>query len=371
MPMDKSSLKIAIIGIRGIPSNYGGFETFAEELSIRLAKKGYDITVYCRSYIFEKRIKEYKKVKLVALPTIRHKYFDTVIHTFLCIIHSIFKKYNIILVCNAANSIFTLIPRIFGKKVIVNVDGIERRRKKWNFLGKLWYCFGEIFSCIFPNAIISDAKVIQSYYLKRYKKKSYLITYGANIEKVYTNKVLLKYGLKSNEYILYVSRLEPENNAHIVLKAFNNVDTNKKLVIVGGAPYSKKYIASLKNINENRIVFTGFVFGEGYIELQSNAYCYIQATEVGGTHPALIEAMYIGNCVIANETPENQEVLGNCGLFYKKNDIADLSEKIKFVLNNPRISKELGKKAAKRVRLMYSWESTCNKYEELFLKLVL
>lgn len=362
-------MKIAVMGIRGIPANYGGFETFAEELASRLVKKGHRVTVYVRSNIINYKGKYYKGTKLVVLPTISHKYLDTVVHTFLCIVHSLFCWYDIILLCNAANSIFSFIPRLVGQKVVVNVDGIERRRKKWNWLGKLWYLFGEFFSILFPNEIVSDARVIQNYYWDRYHKKSTFIPYGANTEKACTTKVLDKFSIRPNEYILYVSRLEPENNAHIVIKAFEKVKTSFKLVIVGGAPYSLEYIKKLKSTRDSRVIFTGFVFGEGYKEFQSNTYCYIHATEVGGTHPALIEAMGFGNCVIVNGTPDNIEVVGNAGIIYKKNDIEDLREKIEYVIRNPEVIRMYGEKARKRIKANYSWDTVTDKYESLFLKM--
>ena len=362
-------MRIAIMGIRGIPAHYSGFETLAEELAPRLTKRGHRVTVYGRSNVINYEGQYYKSARLVILPTISHKYLDTLVHTFLCIIHSLFYRCDVILLCNAANSIFSFVPRLVGQKVVVNVDGIERKRKKWNWLGKLWYLWGEFFSTFFPNEIVSDAKVIQDYYWERYHKKSTFIPYGANSEKVNTTKVLDKFGIRSNEYILYVSRLEPENNAHIVIEAFEKVKTDFELVIVGDAPYSSKYIKKLKATRDSRIVFTGFVFGEGYKEFQSNTYCYIQATEVGGTHPALIEAMGCGNCVIANGTPENIEVVGNAAIIYKKNDVEDLREKIQYVMRNPKIIRMYGEKAKKGIKANYSWDTVTDKYENLFLEM--
>jgi glycosyltransferase involved in cell wall biosynthesis len=360
-------MNLAIMGIRGIPACYGGFETVAEELSSRLVERGHSVTVYGRSNIMDPRLKSHKGVRLITLPTISHKYFDTVCHTFLCVLHAFFEKYDAILICNAANSVFSFLPRLVGKKVVVNVDGIERRRKKWSTIGKLWYLFGELFSVMFPNAIISDARVIQKYYKKRYRKNSVFIPYGARTNRLASKDILMQHNLKPNEYFLYVSRLEPENNAHLVIKAFEEVKTHKKLVIVGDAPYSKKYISSLRKTVDPRIVFTGFVFGEGYFEFQSHAYSYIHATEVGGTHPALIEAMGFGNGIIASGTPENIEVLDNTGLIYKKSDVEDLRSKIAMSLESPNILVELGKRAERRARELYDWDQVTDDYERLFM----
>ncbi len=357
------------MGIRGIPAEYGGFETLAEELAPRLVKRGHEVVVYGRSNRIDYPKSYYKDVKIVILPTISHKYFDTVVHTFLCVIHSLFRRSDVVLICNAANSVFALILRLGLKKVVINVDGIERKRKKWNFAGKLWYLLGEIFSVIFPHTVVSDAKVIQDYYKKRYNKNSVFIPYGAYAEKVSTTEALNRFNVTSGDYFLYVSRLEPENNAHIVIKAFERIRTDKKLVIIGDAPYAKKYIRELKQTKDKRIIFTGSIYGRGYKEFQSHAFSYIHATEVGGTHPALLEAMGFGNCVIANGTPENIEVLSGCGVIYRKNDVEDLCEKIQYVLNNPSVIGELRKKAQQKILRDYDWDMIANKYEKLFLSL--
>lgn len=367
--MKKPKLNIAIMGIRGIPANYGGFETLAEELAPRLVERGHKVTVYGRSNVIDYQEEYYKGVRIKILPTVSHKYFDTVVHTFLCVLNTWFEDYDVVLICNASNGILTFVPRLTGKKVVVNVDGIERMRKKWNWLGKLWYLFGEIFSVSFPNEIISDAKVIQDYYRERYRKESTLIPYGAPKATETSTNVLEKFALSPKEYVLYVSRLEPENNAHTVIKAFERVSTDKKLVVVGDAPYAQEYIRSLKETEDPRILFTGYVFGRGYREFQSHAYCYIHATEVGGTHPALVEAMGFGNCIIANGTPENIEVVGENGLIYKRNDVEDLARKIQSVIDHPELVEAYGEKARKNADEFYNWNTITSQYENLFIKM--
>jgi glycosyltransferase involved in cell wall biosynthesis len=364
------SIKIAIMGIRGIPACYGGFETLAEELSVRLVSRGHEVTVYGRSNIIYYDSEYYKGVRLVILPTISSKYFDTIAHTFVSIFHSFFKKFDVILICNSANSIFSIIPRISGKKVIVHVDGIERRRKKWNILGRMWYLLGEFLSVIFPNKAVTDVKSVQDYYKKIYHKTPIFIPNGANTKKFKSIKILKKYGLRRNDYFLYVDCLEPENNAHLLIEAFEKIETDKKLVILGDAPYGNKYIEDLKKTRDTRIIFTGAIYGNGYREFQSNACCFIHASEVSGTSLALIEAMGFGNCVIVNETPENLEVVGDCGIIYKKNNVDDLSRKINYVIDNPGVVEEYGAKAMGRIRKYYSWDYVTREYEKLFLSLL-
>ena len=359
-------MKIAILGTRGIPACYGGFETFAEELGVRLAGRGHEVTVYGRSNTIRYTEPVYKGVRLVILPTISHKYFDTVVHTFISFIHSLFAGYDIILLCNAANSLFSFIPRLAGTKVILNVDGIERMRAKWNALGKLWYRMGEICACVFPNVAVSDAKVIEDYYLKTYRKKTVFIPYGAQSVKVPSTAALDAFGLKPDRYFLYVSRLEAENNAHLVIKAFEKTETPMNLVIVGDAPYSKAYIEQLKGTTDSRIIFTGYVFGEGYKELQSHAHAYIHATSVGGTHPALIESMGFGNCVIVNGTPENREVVRDAAIVFEENSESSLREKLEMVVRGDVPVEAYREKARRMIEENYTWEKVTRSYEELF-----
>jgi glycosyltransferase involved in cell wall biosynthesis len=366
-------MKIAIMGIRGIPANYGGFETFAEELSTRLAQRGHEVTVYGRSNNIKHKDKFYRGVRLMILPTISHKYFDTVAHTFLCVLHSLTQKYDVILICNSANAIFSWIPRLKWIPVALNVDGLEWKRAKWNALGKAFYKISEWLATFCVNEVVTDARDIEKYYLEKFNKRSTYIPYGAPIGRIETDEVLRRFNLQPKRYVLYVSRFEPENNPHRVVKAFEQVKTDLKLVMVGDAPYSGDFIRELKNTKDPRIIFTGYVFGQGYRELQSNAYFYIQGTEVGGTHPALLEGMGHGNCVLANDVPEHREVLGNAGFFFKtgtNGDVSDLRDKMQYLLDNPNIVAQTGEKAQQRIHENYTWDRITEGYEQLFSRMM-
>jgi glycosyltransferase involved in cell wall biosynthesis len=362
-------MKIAIIGTRGIPANYGGFETFAEECSAGLAARGHDVTVYCRSHYVDRSLKSHRGVRLVVLPTLGWKYTDTVVHTLLSMIHALFRRYDVILLCNAANSVFAWMPRMRGIPVVVNVDGIERLRRKWNWFGRMYYHLCEFLSTWLPNEIVTDAQVIERYYREEYGAASICIPYGAITTKPEGQETLGTLGLAAGDYFLYVSRFEPENNAHVVVDAFEAVRTSKTLVVVGDAPYSPAYIRSIKKTRDRRILFPGAIYGLGYRQLQANAFCYIHATEVGGTHPALLEAMGQGNIVIANGTPENAEVLGGAGILYQKNDVEDLARRLQDVADFPARYAPLKQAALERARSAYSWDAIVAEYEKLFLRL--
>jgi len=362
-------MKIAILGTRGIPANYGGFETLAEELSTRLVERGHQVVVYGRTNNIHYREPTYRGVRLVLLPTIPHKYLDTVAHTFLSALHVMFQDVEVVLICNAANSLFSFLPRLAGKKTAVNVDGLERQRRKWNAMGRGWYRISEWLSTFLPNAIVADAAVIRDYYRQRYGKESTFIPYGAETKREETRAAPDRLGLEPDEYFLYVSRLEPENNALLVVRAFEQVDTAKRLVIVGNAPYARKYIEELKSTSDRRILFPGAIYGIGYRELLSHAFAYIQATEVGGTHPALIEAMGCGRCVLYLDTPENREVAGEAGIAFEKFP-EQLAMKIALVLSHAELRRGLGNHAAARVQERYQWDAVTRQYEQLFERLL-
>jgi glycosyltransferase involved in cell wall biosynthesis len=353
-------VRIALLGTRGIPAGYGGFETFAEEISVRLAERGHEVTVYCRERHPEAR---YRGVRLQYLPTIRHKYFDTLAHTCISTLHLLGHRADAALYCNGANAIFTLWPRLFGIPVALNVDGIERKRKKWNRLAKGWYLFSEWLATFFPTVVVTDALTIEEYYRERYSKASTYIPYGAEVGKMETSAALRKLGLERGRYFLYVSRMEPENHPLEVRQAFECVDTPLKLALIGDAPYAGEYIRCVRATGDPRIVMPGAIYGAGYGELGSHCFAYIHATEVGGTHPALIEAMGRGALVLYRNTPENVEVAGDAGIPFEPDQ---LPEKIRLVLAmNEEERKRLQAKAEQRVRERYSWDAVTDAYEKL------
>lgn len=357
-------MKIAILGTRGIPANYGGFETFAEELSKRLVERGHAVTVYCRERHPQPA---YLGVRLVHLPTIRHKYFDTLAHTGLSFLHAITQRYDLILCCNAANAIFCWLPRVFGTPVALNVDGLERNRKKWNRLAKAWYLLSERLSTFCPTHPVSDAEAIRDYYRDRYGCQTTFISYGAEQGRLTTDGALRQLGLERERYFLYVSRWEPENNALLVRESFEQVASDYQLALIGDAPYAPDYIRRVRDTQDPRIVMPGYVFGLGYKELGSHCFAYIHATEVGGTHPALIEAMGRGALVLYLDTVENREVAGGCGIPFTQETLPAVLRQA-LTLPAPERTR-LQAAARERVQQRYSWDAITTQYEALFARL--
>jgi glycosyltransferase involved in cell wall biosynthesis len=362
-------MTIAILGIRGIPANYGGFETFAEELAPRLVARGHSVTVYCRPHYVPRTLTSHKGVRLVHVPTVRHKYLDTVVHTGLSTAHAFGVRYDVVLLCNAANAVFSGLPRLAGTRVVLNVDGIERKRRKWNALGRAWYLGSERLATWWPDAIVTDAEVIEAYYRERYGARSTFIPYGCTVGRTAGRAALDRFGLEPDAYYLYVSRLEPENNALAVIQAFEQTKLERRLVVVGDAPYAGEYIRSLHEAAGPRVILTGGVYGEGYRELQCHARAYVQATEVGGTHPALVEAMGFGNCVVAHDVPENREVLGDAGLFFdaaRPDTLAALFERMEV---DETLVTTCRARALSRAGARYSWDRVTDQYDALFAEL--
>ncbi len=355
---------VVILGTRGIPAAYGGFETFAEELGRRLVDRGWRVSVYCRSKHAEP---SYLGVELRCLPTVRHKYLDTIAHTFLSTLHMLFHRTDTALYCNGANAIFTWIPRLFGVPTALNVDGLERKRRKWNRIAKAWYLLSERLSTFCPTEVITDALKIAEYYRERYGKRTTLIPYGAETGKVATINTLERLELEPGRYFLYVSRMEPENNALMVRQAFEQVETDFRLALVGDAPYAPDYIAQVRETRDPRVVLPGAIYGQGYKELQSHCFAYIHATEVGGTHPALIEAMGRGALVLYLDTPENAEVASGAGIAFT----GDLASKLRFALAMPEQERDrLQRAAAERAAERYSWDAVTTAYEKLLAGLL-
>lgn len=362
-------MKIALMGTRGIPASYSGFETCVEQLGQRLVERGHEVTVYGRSHHITYQGSHYKGMRLVKLPTIANKYFDTIVHSFISSLHALTQRYDIALYFIAGNSPVTWIPRIVSTKTILNVDGLDWKREKWPILAKRYIQFAEYLATKLPNLYLTDSQVVQAYYRERFNSEPPYVPYGSDVDILPPGETIAKFGLEPGKYILFVGRLVPENCAHHLIEAFKELDTNLKCVIVGDAAYAEEYIASLKELasGDERIVFTGYVFGKGYQELGSNAYIFVETSGVGGTHPALVEAMAFGNCVITHNTAENLETIAEAGFSYDgKIGTKDLKKILHKLLNEPATVKVYKRLAKERAKATYTWEAVTDSYERLF-----
>ena len=358
------TLNIAILGSRGIPCGYGGFETCAEELGSRLVEYGHRVTVYCLRKYTKGDDPYYKGIKRVFLPSAQIKSLEKIVFSLFSLFHVIFTNNDVVLMLGVSASAFCFLPRLVGKRVIINVDGLEWKRKKWGRVAAFYLRLSERAACYTANEVVTDAKHIQTYYRTRYRLNTVYIPYGVRSNPTSSNGILRSLGLNAGEYVLYVSRLEPENNPLLVRRAFERVKTEKRLVMLGDAPYAQNYIKKVRDTRDGRILFPGAIYGDGYLELQSNAYSYIQATEVGGVHPALVEAVGFGNCIVALDVPEHREVLDDAAIYFDGTE-SDLTRNLQEVLDNP----DLRSKYRERVKPLahkYRWEHITKEYESLF-----
>lgn len=365
-------MKIALLGTRGIPASYSGFETCVEQLGQRLAERGHQVTAYCRTHHITYPGDSYKGLRLVKLPTIANKYLDTIVHSFISSLHALGQGYDIALYFIAGNSPVTWIPRLVGTRTILNVDGLDWKREKWPAAAKRYIQFAEYLATKLPNAYITDSRVVQSYYRDRYGSEPPYIPYGSEVATLPPGETLAQYGLEPRRYVLFVGRLVPENCAHHLVAAFSGLETDMKCVIVGDAPYAEAYIAALKARAkaDPRIVLTGYVFGRGYHELGSHAYAFVETSGVGGTHPAVVEAMAFGNCVVVHDTPENLETVGDAGLSYNGRDgVESLRALLRRLLAEPETVAKYRRRGHRRAQTSFSWEAVTDEYERLFYRI--
>ncbi len=363
-------MKIAILGTRGIPASYSGFETAVEQLASRLCARGHDVTVYCRPHVVDRGLERYKGARLVHLRTIENKYLDTFVHTFRSALHTArVTKPDVALFFIAGNSPLCLITRREGIPAVINVDGLDSDRGKWPALAKAYLRFAESRAPRWADRAITDSHKVADVYERRYGARIGVVPYGVEDPGYDGTETLERLGLEPRKYILFVGRMEPENNPHLLVEAFSRIRPDRadgmKLAIVGGAPYANDYIQRVWRSADPRVVFPGYVFGRGYWELQRHAYLFCAPTEVGGTHPVILEAMAAGNCVLVNDHPPNVETAGDAGAYFsRERGVDDLAAQLDRLLNDHRLVERYRALALRRAR-EFSWETITDQYERL------
>jgi glycosyltransferase involved in cell wall biosynthesis len=306
---------------------------------------------------------------LVVLPALASKHLETLSHTFLSALHASRCGYDAVLVCNAANAPFVPILRLAGTPVALNVDGLERKRRKWGRLGRAYYRLCEALAAHLADGLITDAEVIRRYYRRSYRRGSRMIPYGGDLEPPQSTEILDRLGLEAGEYLLYVSRFEPENNPDRVVEAYGLSNCRRTLVMVGAAPYAPQLTARVRQLADERVMLPGAVYGDGYRQLLFNCRLYIHATEVGGTHPALVEAMGAARPVLYYDTPENREVAGGVGRRFRFTGETALQLAIDGIIEDEAELERLGRLSRRRVAESYAWSDVTSAYEEVLTEL--
>ena len=365
-------MKIALVGSRGIPARYSGFETFYEQLGIRLAARNHDVTVYNRSHFIKDVRGSYRGVRLVTLPSIPTKHLDTLTHTLISSLHALTQRYDIVYYSIVGNSPLVWIPRITGAKTLLNVDGEDWAREKWGAFARWYQLQCEKIACRTAHIIIADAREVRRRYRDIYRTESIFVPYGGNLARNDATTTLDRWGLQKNGYIFYVGRFVPENAIDLLIRAFRALDTSAKLVITGDAPYMNEYKKQLHDLafGDDRIVFTGYAFGDDYAQLSSHALLYVQPSGIEGTRPALLDQLGFGNCVVVRDSAANMEVLGGAGYSFNREDPeVSLRETLRDLLANPGKIELMKSKARERIECYYNWEWITDFHVDLFTRL--
>ena len=363
-------MKIAILGTRGIPASYSGFETAVEQLTARLTARGHSVVVYCRPHVVDRKLSTYKGADLVHLRTVQNKYLDTFVHTLFSAVHAArVTKPDVALFFIAGNSPLCLITRRAAIPAVINVDGLDSDRRKWPGFAKAYLRFAERTAPRWADEAITDSHAVADIFERRYGERIGVVPYGVEDPGHEGTETLQRLGLQPRRYILFVGRLEPENNPHLLVEAFSRISRESaremKLAIVGGAPYADEYIRQVWRTADPRVVFPGYVFGRGYWELQRHAYVFCAPTEVGGTHPVILEALAAGNCVLVNDHRPNAETVGDAGIYFSGGlGVDDLTVQLERLLNDPELVEDYRRRALERAR-EYSWDTVTDQYERL------
>ena len=365
-------MTIAIIGSRGYPYVYSGYETFVKELSERLVQRGFHVKVYCHKNLFQSYPKVVNGIELVYLPTIETKSLSQLIHSFFSMIHACTGKTDVILAVNAANGPWGLIARIFGKPTCINVDGMEWLRPKWRGLGARYFRFSAWLATKLYDRIITDAEEMRKVYLEEFRKESTVIAYGANISYPKNPSLLDPFNLKPQEYYLVVGRLIPDNNADLLLEGFLAANSSKKLVIVGDVTYKDNYAELLKSKASTNIIFLGYVTNSEILaELYHHCFAYLHGHEFGGTNPTMLKAMAYGCAILALDTRFNKEMLSNgqFGLFFGKNTLS-LATVMQQVEHQDALLVNLRSISRNGLTAKYNWDHITDAYIALINELV-
>jgi glycosyltransferase involved in cell wall biosynthesis len=364
-------LKIAIMGAKGYPYVYGGYDTLVKELGERLVAKGVSVRVYNHRSLFPNRPRFVNGIECIYTPAIESKNLTQLSHTFFSMLHACFSDVDVIFVVNSGNGPFGWLARIFGKPTAINVDGLEWLRPKWKGWGARYFKWASKMATRSFDQIINDSDEMRRVYLEEFQKDSVVIAYGANPKEDVEDSPLQAWNLRSREYYLIVGRLIPDNNADLILEGFLQSKSNKPLVIVGDAPFSDTWAQQVKMQEGPRVLFTGYVTDPLVLaSLYSHCYSYFHGHEFGGTNPAMLKALGYGCAILALNTPFNQEMLqnGKHGWYFEKTREA-VQQLVEKAESGAAELQELRQTARQGLTEKYSWDRVTDQYLEVFHKL--
>jgi glycosyltransferase involved in cell wall biosynthesis len=363
-------MKIAILGARGIPACYSGYDTLVEELSLGLVDAhSAEVLVYCRSSYYKEQPASWHGVRLVYLRVPRVKALESLVHSFLSSLHVLKEKIDVVYFLDPANAPFCALLRCFGKRVAIHTDGLGWKRRKWGPLARRYYKIVEWVCAKCASALVTDNPAMQEYYRDEYGAKTFFISYGATNRHGVDTSVYEDLGLTPKQYLLIVARLEPENNTDLLIAQYTKSKVTMPLVVVGDAPYGRYYMDRLRNLGTATVLFAGRINNQSKLNaLYRGAYLYIHGHEVGGTNPSLLRAMDAGVAPVVVNVPFNASVVDGSGMvFDKEND--SLAAILDHLVAHPDEVRQVGQRASMRAADHFSWDNVVAKHHEVFVRL--
>ena len=362
-------LRVAFIGGRGVISKYSGIETYYEEVGKRLAQMGHEVTIYCRNY-FTPRQAEHNGTRLVRLPTIRSKHLETLVHTILSTAHAMTQQYDLVHYHALGPALFSWLPRLVGAKTAVTVQGLDWQRKKWGRLASAVLQSGERASVRFPTGTMVVSKALRRRYREIHGVEPFYVPNGGMLRERCEPRHILDWGIEPGNYVLFLGRFSPEKGCHLLVEAFEQLDTRVQLVMAGASSYCDDYSRNLRQHASDRIRMLDWTSGEALDELLTNAMLFVLPSDLEGLSLALLDAMGAGLCVLTSDVPENREVVDGAGFTFRCGNAADLAERLRFLIANPSIREAAGRVAKKRISDHYQWQKVASDIEKVYFELL-
>ena len=361
----RRGVRVAFIGGRGVVSKYSGIESYYEQVGHELGRLGHEVTVYCRTY-FTPPMDSYKGMGIRRLPTIRTKHLETVIHTLFSTVHAMFADYDVIHYHCLGPALFSFLPRLAGKKTVVTVQGLDWQRAKWGAIAARVLRLGEAAAVRLPNATMVVSRTLQQHYRDRFNRETIHVPNGATPTLRRAPIRLSEWDLLPSNYVLFLGRLSPEKNCHLLIEAFEKISTDMKLVLAGGSSHSDSYVENLRRHSSSRIRFLPWVSGRDLEELLSNAALFVLPSTLEGLSLALLEAMAAGVCVLASDIPENREVIEKTAYTFRSGDIDDLQRMLDVLVHSPELRCQASARERQRVQDHFHWPEIAQSIEQVY-----
>ncbi len=364
-PQARRGVRVAFIGGRGLVSKYSGIESYYEQAGHELARLGHEVTVYCRTY-FTPPIKNHNGMRVQRLPTIRSKHLETVVHTFLSTLHAMASDCDIVHYHCLGPAFFSFLPRLVGKKTVVTVQGLDWQRGKWGRIASRVLRWGESAAVTLPDATMVVSQALQQHYRNQYSRDTIYVPNGAKATDRVAPRRLAEWGLLPGNYVLFLGRFSPEKNCHLLIEAFEKIDTDMKLVLAGGSSHSDEYVKQLRQHESERVHFLPWVAGADLEELLTNAALFVLPSELEGLSLALLDAMAAGVCVLTSNIPENREVVDGVGFTFERGSSTDLERMLDLLVHDPDLRRQASIRERERIRSQYLWPEIARSIEKTY-----